>query len=274
MRFFGPTAPCILSIRVPGLAPGLVPGLFLGLAISIALGFATAPRAEETVDLELVLLSDASGSIDEAEIAFQREGYAKAITDPDVLKAMTGGWYGKVALTFVEWGDLFHQDVVVPWTMIDGPAAAAGFAAALREAPRKAYGMNAIGSALDFAHNLLATNGIRGLRRVIDFSGDSAWNGNGLPLQPVRAAVLADGITINGLAILCRVEACSGRPRPGNLEEEFFALITGGPGSFVVTADSRETFAAAVKRKLILEIAGTAPARKHVAAARPSGERY
>ena len=93
MRFFGPTAPCILSIRVPGLAPGLVPGLFLGLAISIALGFATAPRAEETVDLELVLLSDASGSIDEAEIAFQREGYAKAITDPDVLKAMTGGWY-------------------------------------------------------------------------------------------------------------------------------------------------------------------------------------
>jgi hypothetical protein len=227
---------------------------FLAVLAWAFLAFLPA-KAEETVDLELVLLSDASGSIDAAEIAFQREGYAQAITDPKVLAAMTGGWNGKIVLTFVEWGDLFHQDVVVPWTVIDGPKAAAAFAEALRAAPRKAFGMNAIGSALQVAYDLIETNEFRGLRRVIDFSGDSAWNGNGLELEPVRAAIVAEGVTINGLAVLCRFETCSGRPQPGDLEQQFEDYIIGGPGSFVITADSRETFAAAVRRKLILEIA-------------------
>jgi hypothetical protein len=107
------------------------------LIVAALVGLAGATNAQETVDLELVLLSDASGSIDEAEIAFQREGYASAITDPAVLAAMTGGWYGKVARTFVEWGDFLHQDVVVPWTVIAGAKNAEGFAAALRAAPRR-----------------------------------------------------------------------------------------------------------------------------------------
>ncbi|MGY9057107.1 MAG: DUF1194 domain-containing protein, partial [Alphaproteobacteria bacterium] len=96
---------------------------------------------------------------------------------------------------------------------------------------------------------------LRGLRRVIDFSGDSAYNFNGLEIEPVRAQIIAAGITINGLAILCRAEACSGRPVGYELEQAFDYYITGGPGSFVIKADSRETFATAVKRKLILEIA-------------------
>ena len=40
------------------------------------------------------------------------------------------------------------------------------------------------------------------------------------------------------------------------------ASIAGGPGALVVTADSAATFADAVRRKLILEIAGEAPARR------------
>ncbi len=229
------------------------------LAFYAILALAAVPVAagaqQEAVDLELVLLSDASGSIDAAEIAFQREGYASAITDPAVLKAMTGGWHGKVAVTFVEWGDFRHQDVVVPWTVIAGAADAAGFAAALQAAPRRAFGSNAIGNALQIAHNLIEGNDLKGLRRVIDFSGDSAYNFNGLEIQPVRAQIIAAGITINGLAILCRAVECSGRPVAYDLEQAFADYITGGPGSFVITADSRATFAAAVKRKLILEIA-------------------
>lgn len=215
-------------------------------------------RASDVVDLELVLLSDASGSIDAAEIAFQRDGYAAALTDPAVLKAMTGGWYGKVAITFVEWGDFQHQDVVVPWTVIANAQDAARFAAALRAAPRRAFGSNAIGNALQVGFNLLEGNDLKGLRRAIDFSGDSAYNFNGLDITPVRAQIIAAGITINGLAILCRAVECSGRPVAYDLEQAFADYITGGPGSFVITADSRETFAAAVKRKLILEIAGIA----------------
>jgi len=230
--------------------------LFLALANGLP---GQALAEEQTVDLELVLLADASSSIDAAEIAFQREGYAGAVTDPEVLKALTGGWYGAVALTFVEWGDMFHQDVVVPWTVIEGEESAQAFASALREAPRRALGSNAIGSALQVGFDLLEGNDLTGLRRVIDFSGDSAWSGNGLPIQPVRAQIVANGITINGLAILCRLAECSGRPVGYDLEQAYEHLIIGGPGAFVVTVDSRETFAAAVKRKLILEIAGRPP---------------
>lgn len=231
----------------------------LGIVALLTLVLSATVRAQETVDLELVLLSDASGSIDQAEIAFQREGYAAALTDPEVLKAMTGGWYGKVAITFVEWGDFMHQDVVVPWTVIAGAEDAAAFAAALRAAPRRAFGSNAIGSALQKGYDLIEGNDIRGLRRVIDFSGDSAYNFNGPSVAAVRAEILAAGITINGLAILCRAAECSGRPVGYDLEQAYEDEITGGPGSFVITADSRETFAAAVRRKLILEIADLKP---------------
>lgn len=233
--------------------------IFLWLLLALLLPL-PAKAQQQTVDLELVLLSDASGSIDPAEIAFQREGYATAFTDAEVLQAMTGGWHGKIAVAFVEWGDFLHQDVVVPWTAIAGATDAQAFATALRAAPRRAFGSNAIGSALQAGYELIEGNDFRGLRRVIDFSGDSAYNFNGLDIEPVRAQIIAASITINGLAILCRAEACSGRPVSYDLERAFEDLITGGPGSFVVKADGRESFAAAVKRKLILEIAGGRPA--------------
>ncbi|HMQ94047.1 DUF1194 domain-containing protein, partial [Amaricoccus sp.] len=62
-----------------------------------------APAAAEEVDLELVLLADATGSIDDAEIRLQREGYAAALLDPEVLWAIrNGGALGRVAVTYVE----------------------------------------------------------------------------------------------------------------------------------------------------------------------------
>ncbi len=221
-----------------------------------------APRPvvaeEEVVDLELVLLADATGSIDDAEIRFQREGYAAAITDPDVLGAITGGLHGKIALTYVEWGDASSQQVVVPWTVISGAQDAAKIAQVLRATPRLAFGSNAIGSALAKGMELLETNAYKGLRRVIDLSADSANNWNGPPISTVREVITAKGITINGLAILCRDLECGGRPVSYNLEEAFQREIVGGPGAFVITAGDMKSFAAAVKRKLILEIAGVA----------------
>ena len=214
--------------------------------------------AEEVVDLELVLLADATGSIDTAEIKFQREGYAAAITDPEVLGAITGGLHGKIALTYVEWGDASSQQVVVPWTVVSGSKDAAEIAQVLRTTPRLAFGSNAIGSALAKGMELLETNAYKGLRRVIDLSADSANNWNGPPISTVREVVTAKGITINGLAILCRDLDCGGRPVTYNLEEAFQREIVGGPGAFVVTAGDMKSFAAAVKRKLILEIAGVA----------------
>ncbi|MBX2856834.1 MAG: DUF1194 domain-containing protein [Rhodobacteraceae bacterium] len=236
-----------------------------GLTVSLTAAIlsplpASAQTTPVKADLELVLLADASGSIDNGEILFQRQGYADALKDPDLVGAMTRGYWGRVALTYVEWASADSQEVVVGWTMIDGPEAAAAFGDQLMAAPRLAYGRNAIGAALMTAVRLIETNDIDGARRVIDFSGDSANNWNGPTIAEGRAAAVDKGMTINGLAILCRF--CNGRPIAYDLEAAFQNQIIGGPGAFVITADSNETFAAAVRQKLFLEVSWATSQRR------------
>jgi hypothetical protein len=221
--------------------------------ILVLLVLAGEAFADEPVDLELVLLADASRSIDEVEVRLQRRGYAAAITHPDVLSAIAGGYLRRIAVTYVEWGDETSQEVVVPWTIVESAESAAAFARELLAAPRLGQGPNAIGSAIAAAHALIEMNAIEGTRRVIDFSGDSAYSGGGVPVAVARKAALDAGIVINGLAIYC--EDCSGRPVGYDLEGAYAQLIIGGPGSFVITADGNLRFAEAVRRKLLLEIA-------------------
>jgi hypothetical protein len=226
----------------------MVASLWLSLAL------ATMPAlAQESVDLELVLLADASHSIDDDEIAFQRQGYAAAITHTDVLSAIVSGFDGRIAVTYVEWGTSGSQEVVVPWTVIDGAASAEAFAAELVAKPRMAFGRNAIGAAIKAGQALIENNSIDGHRKVIDLSADSANSYSGPAIETARDEAIAAGITINGLAVLCRI--CSGRPSYYDLEGAFARRIIGGPGSFVVTADGKTSFAEAVRRKLVLEIA-------------------
>ncbi|MGI9422824.1 MAG: DUF1194 domain-containing protein, partial [Hyphomicrobiaceae bacterium] len=172
-----------------------------------------------------------------------------------VLDAISKGDLGRIAVTFIEWGDDYNQDVVVPWTIIKDLASAKKFATDLLAAPRKAYGSNAIGQAIATAQDQIEKNDIAGHRKVIDLSGDSANNWNGMPIEEARKRAVAAGIIINGLAILCRADTCSGRPVSYDLEKAFATRIIGGPGSFVVTVDSPSSFATAVRRKLILELA-------------------
>ena len=244
-----------LQVMVGRLAFAVFAWLVLLAVAQLALSQAPSQsRRGEPVDLELVLLADATGSIDDREIFFQRQGYADAITNPDILAAIALGPDQKIAVTYVEWGDEDSQEVVVPWRIIDGPKAAAEFAAALMVEPRRAFGRNAIGSAITFAQLLIESNGINGFRRVIDLSGDSANSWTGVPLEVARRNALAADIVINGLAILCR--DCSGRPVYYDLEEAYRRDIIGGPAAFVVTADDMASFATAVRKKLLLEIAG------------------
>lgn len=224
------------------------------MSLFLVFTLASPANSQEPVSLELVLLADATGSIDDAEIRFQREGYATAITDPAVVSAITDSIHGKIAVTYIEWADQFSQDIVVDWRIIDGAAAAEAFASELLVPPRRAFGRNAIGAALLFGKKLIEENGIMGLRRVIDLSADSANNWNGPSIEDAREEVVNAGITINGLAVLCRI--CSGRPVTYDLEAAFEDRIIGGPAAFVITADSNQTFATAVRNKLVLEIAG------------------
>ncbi len=150
----------------------IVPAVFLSL-------FAFPVAAQEKVDLELVLLADASWSIDSAENRLQRKWYAAGITNLDVLDTIAGGFHRRIVVTYVEWRDENWQNIVVPWTIIDGADSAAVFAKKLHAAPRLADGPNAIGSAIAAGHSLIENNRFAGTRKVIDFSGDSASNWSG-----------------------------------------------------------------------------------------------
>lgn len=213
------------------------------------------PAFAEDVELELVLLADASGSITEAEIEFQRQGYADAITDPRVLSAIRNSAYGAIAVTYVEWAA--NTAVVVDWTKIDGPESAEAFAEALIVPDRQAFGRNAIGAALLDGKRLIERNEFEGWRKVIDFSGDSPNSYSGPPISEARDEVVAAGITINGLPILCRF--CDTPARFPNLAAIYEERIIGGIGAFVVTATDENDLAEAIRRKLILEISGLQP---------------
>ncbi len=228
--------------------------MLLRALIFCLFAFPLSAQAQREVGLELVLLADASGSIDAEELAFQRQGYATAITDPQVISAIETSIYGSVAVIYVEWAS--NTAVVVDWTIITGEQTAQGFARALTGPPRQAYGSNAIGAALLDAKRLIEQNDIFAPRAVIDFSGDSIRNSSGPTIAGARAEVLAAGITINALPIL-RPE--DGRRAGANLEEEYANRIIGGPGAFMVTAEGRASFAETVRRKLVLEISGLTP---------------
>ncbi|WGH78956.1 DUF1194 domain-containing protein [Jannaschia ovalis] len=236
-----------------------VPAGIRSVSLTLALALA-APAVAQDTDLELVLLADASGSITDAEIAFQRRGYAQAITDPRVIAAIRNTAYGSIAVTYVEWAA--NQAVVVPWTRIATEEQARAFAAALLVPPRRAGGRNAIGAALLAGRDLIEGNAIDGWRKVIDFSGDSPNSYSGPPIAAARAEVLEGGITINALAILAE-GAAGGR---ANLAQIYREEIIGGQGAFVIEAATDDVFAEAVRRKLILEIAGEVSPRRQALA--------
>ena len=219
----------------------------------IVLGMlAASPVLADNVDLELVLAADGSGSIDEGEMKLQREGYASAFADPELISALTAGSHKRTAVMYFEWGSAQSQVVIAGWTVIDGPESAAAFASELRSKPRGATGWNSISNAILFAQASMANNNHVGIRKVIDVSADSG-NYGGIPLPIAREQAIQDDITINGLAVLCRT--CDGRPSRGNLEAYFAQEVIGGFGSFVVTVDHKTSFAEAVRRKLLLEVA-------------------
>jgi hypothetical protein len=206
------------------------------------------------VDVELVLAVDVSYSMDPDEQALQREGYITGITSSEFMQALRQGINGKVAVTYFEWAGPFDQKIIMPWRLIDGPETAAAVAREIAGAPYRRASRTSISGALGFAKPLFDASGYRGIRRVIDVSGDGA-NNSGALLTPVRDDVLAAGMTINGLPIMLK------RPNTlsmdiENLDVYYEDCVIGGPAAFVVPIHERDQFKAATRTKLVLEVAG------------------
>lgn len=237
---------------------------FAAIALALfALGPAAPARADEPVDLLLVLAADVSRSIDQDKFQLQREGYAAAVADPRVLRAIASGPNRRIAICFVEWSGMTAQQVVIAWTLIDGSAPARRFGDQILEAPRAFADRTSISAGIDFAAAQFEHTPYASSRRIIDVSGDGT-NNSGRPVTTARDEALAKGLTINGLVIL------SDHPMPwnpehtnppGGLKRYYQDNVVGGPGAFVLTAANFEAFEQAMVNKLTAEIAqGGSPA--------------
>lgn len=228
------------------------------LAILLSLSGAASPAQTaavslDEVDVELVLAVDVSGSMDYEEARVQRSGYIEAIRHPDFVKAVRTGLAGRIALSYFEWSGTVNPASVIPWRIIENAEDAQAFAAVLEDQPIQSGRGTSISKGISFGADLIDGNDIQGLRRVIDISGDGP-NNSGPRVLPERDAALAKGIIINGLAILIRPSAAS-----GTLDVYYKECVIGGPGAFVLPVRKPEDFAAAIRRKLILEVSGATP---------------
>ncbi|MCC6781122.1 MAG: DUF1194 domain-containing protein [Hyphomicrobiales bacterium] len=214
-------------------------------------------RAAEQVDLLLVLSSDVSRSVDQPKFRLQREGYAAAISNPQVLDAIKSGANQRIAVSFVEWSGFGAQKLVIDWTIVDGTETARKFGDQLLELPRSFADRTSISGGIEFAAAQLERAPFQSARRTIDVSGDGT-NNAGRDVRLARDEVVAKGIVVNGLVIL------SARPipwnaehtnPPGGLEKYYQDNVIGGPGSFVIVAEDFPSFGRAIVKKLIAEIA-------------------
>ncbi|SIO67656.1 Protein of unknown function [Bradyrhizobium erythrophlei] len=218
-----------------------------------------------SVDVELVIAVDISYSMDLDELAVQREGYAQAIVSKDFLQAMKAGPNSKVAVTYFEWSASSDQKIIIPWRVIDGPESADAVAHEIMKAPVRRGSRTSISGAIYFAMPLFDENPYRGLRRVIDISGDGP-NNSGAPVIGARDEALGKGIVINGLPIMVKEPSYSTMDID-NLDWYYEDCVIGGPGSFVVSIKDRDKFKEAIRAKLVLEVAGRTPEHRIVPAA-------
>ncbi|NQV54517.1 MAG: DUF1194 domain-containing protein [Rhodospirillales bacterium] len=216
----------------------------------------TAPAAAQSfVDLELVIATDTSRSIDEAEARLQREGVAAALKHPDIIRAIGSGYHKKIAVAYIDYSSRDFSEIIVDWRVIKDKATAINFAQALMTAEITLGQRTSISDGLEMAAGMIQSNSYQGTRRVIDVAGDGP-NNHGRLVLDVRNEILAKGITINGLPIMNDGgDGFTSTFHIDDLDDYYRGCVIGGAGAFLVIARDFKDFARAIRRKLVFEIA-------------------
>jgi hypothetical protein len=215
-------------------------------------------RAAEQVDLLLALAMDVSRSMDQPKFLLQREGYAAAIMNPQVLNAIKSGPHQKIAVCFIDWSGPGQQQLVIDWSVVDSVASARRFGDLIFESARSFYDSTSIGGGIGFAAAQIARAPFEAERHAIDVSGDGT-NNSGRDVQLARDQAVARGIIVNGIVILTDIQQSRNPPHtnpPGGIEKYYRDNVIGGPGAFVMVAEDFSSFGRSMVKKLIAEIAG------------------
>jgi hypothetical protein len=230
------------------------------VALSLA-GPALPAEAHDKVlvDVELVIAADVSISMDREEKRLQQQGFARAFRHPEIVQAIRSGALGRIAVTYFEWGGANQQRVIVPWMLIGDAASADQFSERLeKSSPAKFLRGTSLSGALEKASDLFRHGHFSGTRRIVNISGDGV-NNKGNALEPVRAALISNGVTINGLPIVFKglldgVIEGPGFKDPKLLIGYFEKEVIGGPHAFVEPVTAERNYTEAVHRKLLREI--------------------
>ena len=219
-----------------------------------AIAFLAAAEAQNAapppeVDTALIVSVDVSNSVDEERYKLQMEGIAKALEDPEVLKAILNGPQGGILVAMVTWAD--KPRLSLPWQRIASAADAASVAAKVRALPRQTGEFTCVSGMLrTISDKVVPQIPAKALRIIVDVSGDGRENCN--PEEPpasVRDELAASGVTVNGLPIL------EGDEGP-TLEQWYRDNIMGGPSSFILPAHGFGDFGRAIRQKFMIEISG------------------
>lgn len=178
------------------------------MSLTATTSHAAAPSAGGEVDVQLVLAVDTSRSMDPEEVRIQREGYVEALKHKEFIDAVRNGLTGRIAISYFEWAGDVVPGSVLGWQVIETQADAIAFADKLEARPIETQRRTSISAAVAQGASMIVSSPYRGMRQVIDISGDGP-NNSGNPVAPARDKAVEAGIVINGLAILLRP---SGRP--------------------------------------------------------------
>src|SRR4029077_10547954 len=220
------------------------PTAFLAVLPLALLQVLPGASSAQAAAVALVLAVDVSESVSAGRYTLQHEGIARAFETPQLIDAIAAA-PGGIEVLVLEWSDPDKISITVGWTSIADRGAAAAFARSVRATQRSSHGLTAIGAALLAAGAAFDQMPEPARHRVIDVSGDGMANFGVSPVD-ARDALVKKGITINGLAILSE--------EPG-VDDYYRSNVIGGPSAFVLVAKSFDTFAEAILRKLVQEVA-------------------
>lgn len=229
------------------------------LAMAVML---SAPAAQAVpVDLELILATDTSGSVDATDFALRRSGVEAAFRSAAVISAIEGGAIGSIAVALWDFGT--GVGVAVDWFKISNAAEANAFADAVAAAGRLDGGGDGQANMLRQALIAVSGNAFEGTRTVVDINSEGVQSGEGCvfdspdcaAVRDARNAFLAGGGTaVNAIWMNDRDFFGLDASDAVNAFEYGTTSVIGGTGAFQVFAETNADFVSAIQNKLIREI--------------------
>jgi len=187
----------------------------------------------------LVLLMDASASINNAEWVKQRDGTAEAFSHPAIqrtIEHLDGG----IAVKVMAFGA--KAEVVVPWHMVRSEKDAENLVGKIKNVQHHSQMATNIGKAINAASDQFATAPCTPERKVIDISTDGIDSTE--PTQAARDRAQNAQITVNAIGV-----------GTNNEIETFLRDHTITEDGFAVISEGWTDFARAIRRKIVREIA-------------------